>query len=53
MSSTNKELSRPASNNGLPEKRKALDMSNKTFFTNIKAELNSIRSDVNKLVSNK
>ena len=53
MSSAKKEFLRPTSSNGLPEKRKALDMSNKTFFTNIKAELSSIRTDVNKLVSNK
>ena len=34
------------------DRRKPGDIAgNKTFFTNIKAELNSIRTDVNKLVS--
>ena len=44
-------VSRPISSNALPEKRKSIDLSNKTFFSNIKAELNSIRTDVNKLVT--
>ena len=52
MSSANKQPHRPLSSNSFTEKKKTLDMSNKTFFSNIKAELNSIRTDVNKLVNN-
>ena len=33
------------------DRKKSGDASNKTFFSNIKAELNNIRTDVNKLVS--
>lgn len=36
---------------GTGDKRKSTDSSNKTFFSNIKAELNSIRTDVTKLVA--
>lgn len=53
MSVNSQYASRPISMGGTAEKRKSLDVSNKVFFSNIKAELNSIRTDVNKLVSNK
>lgn len=35
------------------EKKKANELSSKTFFKNIKAELTNIRTDVNKLVGSK
>ena len=36
---------------GNDRRKTSTDPNNKTFFSNIKAELNSIRTDVNKLVS--
>ena len=53
MSSASKLPQRPSFSTFNPDKRKSIDMSNKAFFSNIKAELNSIRTDVNKLVTNK
>ena len=46
MSSTSKPIC-------LTDKKKVMDSSNKAFFNNIKAELSSIRTDVNKFVANK
>lgn len=46
-------MSRPLAANMMVQKKKSIDLSNKSFFNNIKAELNSIRTDVNKLVTNK
>lgn len=36
---------------GLDKRKNSAEPNNKTFFSNIKAELNSIRTDVNKLVT--
>lgn len=36
---------------GVDKRKNSAEPNNKTFFSNIKAELNSIRTDVNKLVT--